>query len=124
MNIAVTSRAGSLRYNAYDAISREAFLAILRDGESRGLTSARFGGTWWFEPEMGFYRRRYRAEWLFPYDVKDPSYPFQAQNTLEPADYDYFLYTPANVPDTKGRKVRTIFRDEKTQLAIIALASE
>jgi len=113
----------SLRDNAYDAKSREAFLSIARDAKIRGLTSARIGGTWWFEPEMGFYPRRYRAEWLSPHDVKDPTYLYQAANTLMPLDYDYFLYTRANDPGLKAPRVRTIFHDNKTQLTIIAIDS-
>ena len=114
----------TIRYQAYDARSREAFLSILHHGQSRGLTSARFGGTWWFEPEMGFYRRRYRAAWLLPYDIKDRSFEVQTENSLEPADYDYFLYLPENEPDMSGRTVRTIFHDDKTQLTIIAISRQ
>ncbi len=119
---AVSLQARSLRYNAYDAESRNAFLAIQGDGLRRGLTSANIGGTWWYEPEMEFYRRKYHANWLAPYDVKDPSYPFQTQNKLAPPDYDYFLYTPENDPRLSGSENRSIFYDAKTGIRIIAIA--
>lgn len=111
----------SFRYNSYDARSREAFLSIAEDAKSRAAGAARIGGTAWYEPEIDFYRRRYHAQWLSPYDIKDHSFPLEVQNTLEPADYDYFVYTPANDPGLKGPGVRTIFHDEKTRLSIIVI---
>jgi len=110
------------RYNAYDVISRELFEAIAKDAGPRGLTNVRVGGTWWYEPEINFYRRRYKAEWLLPYEIKDRSYFWETPNSLVPADYDYFVYLPACDPGLSGPRVRSIFHDDKTQLIIIALA--
>jgi hypothetical protein len=110
------------RYNAYDVISRELFETIAKDAAPRGLTNVRVGGTWWYEPEINFYRRRYKAEWLLPYDIKDRSYFWETPNSLVPADYDYFVYLPACDPGLTGSRVRTIFHDDKTQVTIIALA--
>ena len=110
------------RYNAYDAISRELFQTIARDARSRGLTRARVGGTWWYEPEINFYRRRYKADWLLPYDIKDRSYFWETPNSLVPADYDYFVYLPASDPGFPGSRVRVLFRDDKTQVTVVALA--
>jgi hypothetical protein len=110
------------RYNAYDVISLDLYQAIARDAQARGLKNVRVGGTWWYEPEINFYRRRYRAEWLLPYDIKDRSYIWETPNSLVPADYDYFLYLPACDPGLTGPRVRSIFHDDKTQLTIIALA--
>lgn len=61
------------RYNAYDVISREVFETIAKDAAPRGLTNVRVGGTWWYEPEINFYRRRNKATWLLAYDIKDKS---------------------------------------------------
>jgi 4-amino-4-deoxy-L-arabinose transferase-like glycosyltransferase len=110
------------RYNAYDVISRELFETIAKDAAPRGLTNVRVGGTWWYEPEINFYRRRYKAGWLLPYDIKDRSYFWETPNSLVPADYDYFVYLPACDPGLTGSRVRTIFHDDKTQVTIIALA--
>jgi 4-amino-4-deoxy-L-arabinose transferase-like glycosyltransferase len=112
------------RYNAYDVISRELFETIAKDAVPRGLTSVRVGGTWWYEPEINFYRRRNKAEWLLPYDIKDRSYFWQTPNSLVPADYDYFVFIPASDPGLTGPRVRTIFHDDKTQVTIIALARQ
>lgn len=109
------------RYNAYDRISRELFLAVMRDAQPRHVADLRIGGTWWFEPEINFYRRRYKATILLPYDVKDPTYPFQATNSLIPRDYDYFVYTEKNRPDLTGRRVREVFRDPVTDLTAVAI---
>ena len=113
---------GMFRYNAYDHISRDVYHAIERDARSRGLKEARVGGTWWYEPEVNFYRLSTHASWMLPYDIKDPSTSWQTPNSLAPGDYDYFLYTPANDPALSGSRVKTIFRDDKTQLTIIAIA--
>ncbi len=52
--------------------------------------------TWWYEPEINFYRRRYTAEWMLPYDIKDHSSTrWNTPNSLVPSDYDYFVFTPA-----------------------------
>jgi hypothetical protein len=108
------------RYNAYDVISRELFETIAKDAVPRGLTNVRVGGTWWYEPEINFYRRRNRAEWLLPYDIKDRSYFWETPNSLVPDDYDYFVFIPASDPGLAGPRVRTIFHDDKTQVTIIA----
>jgi hypothetical protein len=109
------------RYNAYDVISRQLFLVISNDARSRGLTGVRVGGTWWYEPEINFYRRRYDAEWMKPYDVKDRSYFWESPGSLAPADYDYFVFVPPSDPGLAGPRVRTIFFDDRTQVTIIAL---
>jgi uncharacterized membrane protein len=109
------------RYNAYDAISRQLFLTISNDARSRGLTKVRVGGTWWYEPEINFYRRRYNADWMRPYDVKDHSYSWESPNSLAPADYDYFVFTPASDPGLTGPRVRTIFRDRVTEITVTAM---
>jgi hypothetical protein len=109
------------RYNAYDVISRQLFLCISNDARSRGLTGIRVGGTWWYEPEINFYRRRYNAEWMKPYDVKDRSYFWESPNSLVPADYDYFVFTPANDPGLTGPRMRTIFRDRVTNITVTAM---
>lgn len=114
----------SLRYNAYDVISRDLYQVIEKDALSRGLTNVRVGGTWWYEPEINFYRLRYRATWMLPYDIKDRSYFWQTPNSLAPGDYDYFVFIPASDPHLAGRNIRTIFHDHKTQTTIIALARE
>jgi hypothetical protein len=110
------------RYNAYDAISRELFQTIARDAQPRGLTNVRVGGTWWYEPEINFYRRRYKANWLLPYDIKDRSYFWETPNSFVPADYDYFVFLPASDPGLSGPRARVLFHDDKTQVTIIALA--
>jgi hypothetical protein len=118
---AVSMQTSYYRYNAYDVISRDLFAAIAKDAGPRRLTEVRVGGTWWYEPEINFYRRRYKAEWLLPFDIKDRSYFWETPNSLVPADYDYFVYLPACDPGLTGPRVRTIFHDQKTQLTIIAL---
>jgi hypothetical protein len=110
------------RYNAYDGISRDLYQAIEKDALSQGLTSARVGGTWWYEPEINFYRLKNRANWMLPYDVKDRSYFWQSPGALEPAGYDYFVFVPASDPQLSGPGIRTIYHDEKTQATIIAIA--
>jgi uncharacterized membrane protein len=114
----------SFRYNACDVISRDLYQAIAKDALSRGLTKVRVGGTWWYEPEINFYRLRDRARWMLPYDVKDRSYWWQDPGALEPAAYDYFVFVPAMDPYLTGPRVRTIFHDEKTQATIIAIAHD
>ena len=112
------------RYNAYDSIALELYQAIEHDAATHGLTKVRVGGTWWYEPEVNFYRRRYGADWLLPYDIKDRSYFWETPNSLVPADYDYFVFIPASDPGLKGPRARTIFHDDKTQVTIIALARQ
>lgn len=109
------------RYNAYDLISLDVYRAIANDAKSRNLAKARIGGTWWYEPEMNFFRRRYHADWLSPYEVVDISFGWQDPNAGAPSEYDYFLFTPANDPGLKGPRVRTIYHDDKTQLTILAI---
>jgi hypothetical protein len=109
------------RYNAYDRISRDVFLAIMKDAQPQHRTDLRIGGTWLFQPEIDFYRRRYNAAWLLPYDIKDRSHLTQAKNSLTPSDYDYFLYKGENEPDLKGRNARVLFRDSATNLTAIAI---
>jgi uncharacterized membrane protein len=108
------------RYNAYDIISRQLFKTISDDARARGLTGVRVGGTWWYEPEINFYRRRYGTEWMMPYDVKDRSYNWESPNSLSPADYDYFVFTPASDPGLTGPRFKTIFRDAPTGLVVSA----
>lgn len=110
-----------IRYNAYDVISRDLFLAISADAHSHGLTGVRVGGTWWYEPEVNFYRRRYNAQWLKPYDVKDRSYFWESPGALEPEDYNYYVFTSANDPGLFGPRVRTVFRDVGIGVTVIAL---
>jgi hypothetical protein len=112
----------SFRYNAYDVISRDLYEAIADDARSRGLTSVRVGGTWWYEPEVNYYRRRYQADWMLEYDVKDRSYWWKAPNSLAPADYDYFVFTPAGDPGLAGPRVRTIFRDGLRGITVVGIS--
>src|SRR6266849_964410 len=124
LDYASAVQARSFRYNAYDIISRDLYQAIEKDALSRGLTNARVGGTWWYEPEIDFYRRRYKAMWMLPYEIKDRSYFWQSPGALEPAAYDYFVFVPPSDPHLAGPRVRTIFHDEKTQATIIAIVHD
>jgi len=107
------------RYNAYDLISLDVYRAIANDAKSRGLSYARVGGSWWYEPEMNFFRRRYGAGWLTPYSVVDRSSHWQDPTAVPLAEYDYFLFTPASDPGLAGPRVKTIYHDDKTQLTIV-----
>jgi hypothetical protein len=107
------------RYNAYDSISRDMFRAVEGHARSRGLTGVRIGGSWWYEPEINFYRERYKAVWLLPYDVKDRSYWWETPNSLKPVDYDYFVFTPASDPGLAGPHIREVFRDRGTDIKVI-----
>lgn len=116
------------RYVAYDSISRQMFKSIVADAKSRGLATARVGGTWWYEPEVNFYRRRYKDNWISVYDVKSPEYHYQALNSLKPGDYDYFLCipddslcAPENISSFEGKPRRAIFFDSTTQLTVFAI---
>lgn len=111
----------SFRYNAYDVISRELYRAIEKDARSHGRANVRVGGTWWYEPEINFYRVRYRADWMLPYEIKDSSSTWQTPGTPDPSAYDYFVFTPANDPHLSGPPIRTIFHDDKTHATIIAI---
>jgi hypothetical protein len=108
------------RYNAYDVISRKLFQTIANDAKSRGLIDVRVGGTWWYEPEINFYRRRYNADWMKPYDIQDRSYFWRSPDSLQPADYDYYVYIPANDPGLTGSQSRRIFQDGTTHLTVVA----
>lgn len=108
------------RYNEYDVISRELFQSISTDAQSRGLTNVRVGGTWWYQPEIDFYRQRYHANWMMPYDIVDWSYWWNTPNKLAPAEYDYFVFTPANNPELTGPRVRVIFHDQTTRITVEA----
>lgn len=108
------------RYNAYDVVARDLYQSIAQDARARGLSTVRVGGTWWYEPEINFYRRRFRADWLLPYDVKDQSLGWQTPNALHPADYDYFLFTREGDPGLSGPRVRTLFHDPRFGITLIA----
>ncbi|MGO9110000.1 MAG: glycosyltransferase family 39 protein [Thermoguttaceae bacterium] len=110
----------TFRYNVYDARSREAFMSISKDAERRGLQEVRLGGTWWYEPELNFYRLRYHANRIRTYEMNDPSAPFGAQGLLRPADNDYFCFTSENKPDGGNVNWRVIFHDYKTDITIVA----
>jgi hypothetical protein len=112
----------NFRYNAYDDISRDMFLSISRDARQQGLANPRTAGTWWYWPEMNFYRRRYHSEWISTYDIKDPSQAWaNADNALRPADYDYFIYTPQNIPDLAGHRVRTVFQSDRWMVTVVQI---
>jgi len=119
---ALSLQTKSFRYNAYDVISRELYEAIANDARSRSLTNVRVGGSWWYEPEINYYRRRYKAIWMLEYEVKDRSYWWQTPNSLVPADYDYFVFTPAGDPGAIGPRVRTIYQDELRHITIVAIS--
>jgi hypothetical protein len=108
------------RYNQYDVISRELFQSISSDALSRGLTNVRIGGTWWYQPEIDFYRERYHAKSIMPYDVVDRSSWWNTPNALSPAEYDYFVFTPANDPGLVGPRFRVIFRNQMTEITVEA----
>ena len=108
------------RYNAYDVISLKLYQTIAEDAQRRGLTSVRVGGTWWYEPEINFYRRRFKASWLKEYDVKDKSYFWQSPDALEPLEYDYFVFTPASDPGLTGPRMRTVFQDRVRGITVVA----
>lgn len=119
---ALSLQAKSFRYSAYDVISRDLYQAIANDARHRALTNVRVGGTWWYEPEINYYRLRYKADWMLEYDIKDRSYWWQTPNSLTPADYDYFVFTPEGDPGLTGPHVRTIFRDGLRRITIVAIS--
>jgi hypothetical protein len=119
---ALSLQTKSFRYNAYDVISRELYEAIANDARSRHLANVRVGGTWWYEPEINYYRRRYKAEWMLEYEIKDRSYGWQTPNSLVPADYDYFVFTPAGDPGLAASQIRTIYHDELRHITIVAIS--
>lgn len=108
------------RYNAYDVISLKLYRAIAEDAQRRGLKSVRVGGTWWYQPEIDFYRIRYKATWMAEYDVKDKSYFWQSPGAMEPSEYDYFVFTRYWDPGLRGPQVRTVFKDDKTGTTVVA----
>jgi hypothetical protein len=112
----------ALRYNAYDVISLDLYQAIEKDARLHNLTNVHVGGTWWYEPEINFYRVSHHANWMLPYDIKDRSYWWHTPNSLVPADYDYFVFIPQSDPGLSGRRVRSIYYDAKTHLTIIAIS--
>jgi hypothetical protein len=119
---ALSLQAKSFRYNAYDVISRDLFEVIANDARPRNLAEVRVGGTWWYEPEINYYRRRNKANWMKEYDIKDRSYWWQTPNSLAPADYDYFVFTPAGDPGLAGPGVRTIFRDDLRGITVVGIS--
>jgi hypothetical protein len=98
------------------------FQVILNDARSRALSTVRVGGTWWYQPEIDFYRRRYKAESILPYDIKDPSYFWQTPNSLTPRDYDYFVFIPGSDPKLAGPQVQVIFHDNGVGVTVIRIA--
>jgi hypothetical protein len=121
MDYALALQTTSFRYNAYDVISRDLYQTIADDARTRGLATARVGGTWWYEPEINFYRRRYKATWMMEYDVKDKSYWWQTPNSLAPGDYDYFVFTRAGDPGLAGPQVKTIYHDATRGVTIVRI---
>jgi len=117
---ALSLQVTQFRYNAYDVISLRLYQTIADDAKRRGLTTVRVGGTWWYEPEINFYRRKFKAAWMMDYDIKDKSYWWQTPNDLKPPDYDYFVFTPAGDPGLTGPHVKTIFQDAHTGITIVA----
>jgi hypothetical protein len=120
LDYALSIQVKEFRYNAYDVISLKLYQAIADDAQRRGLKSVRVGGTWWYEPEINFYRRKLKATWMMDYDVKDKSYYWQSPNALEPLEYDYFVFTPAGDPGLTGPRVRTVFQDEVRGITVVA----
>jgi hypothetical protein len=117
---ALSIQVKEFRYQAYDVISLKLFQAIADDAQRQGLKSVRVGGTWWYEPEINFYRRKFKPTWMAEYDVVDKSYFWMSPNALAPAEYDYFVFTPAGDPGLQGARVSTIFRDGKRKITVVA----
>jgi hypothetical protein len=120
MDYGMSVQVKQFRYNAYDVISLKLYQTIAEDAQRRGLTSVRAGGTWWYEPEINFYRRKFKANWMKEYDVKDKSYVWQSPDALEPSEYDYFVFTPEGDPGLTGPHVRTIFQDGARGITVVA----
>jgi hypothetical protein len=108
------------RYNRYDVISHQLYQTIYTDARSRGLATVRVGGTWWYQPEIDFYSRRYRAAIMAPYDIVDWSYWWNTPGALSPANYDYFVFTSSNDPHLTGPRVRTIFHNAQFDVTVEA----
>lgn len=121
LDYALSLQVSQFRYQSYDVISRELFQVIANDAQRPSSTTVRVGGTWWYEPEINFYRRRYKANWMMEYDVKDKSYWWKTPNSLVPADYDYFVFTPEGDPGLRGPHVRTIFQDGVRGITVVAI---
>jgi 4-amino-4-deoxy-L-arabinose transferase-like glycosyltransferase len=117
---ALSLQVTQFRYNAYDVISLKLYQTIAGDAQRRALTNVRVGGTWWYEPEINFYRRKFNATWMAEYDVKDKSYFWQSPHALEPSQYDYFVFTPASDPGLTGPHVRTVFHDSVRAITVVA----
>lgn len=108
------------RYNQYDVISRDLFRTIYADAQSRNLANVRIGGTWWYQPEIDFYTRRYHATTIAPYDTVDRSYWWNTPNALAPEKYDYFVFTQLNDPFLSGPRIRSIFHNATFGVAVEA----
>jgi hypothetical protein len=108
------------RGSSYDVISLKLYQAIADDAQRRGLTNVRVGGTSWFEPEINFYRQKFKATWMAEYDVKDRSYGWQSPNSLEPSQYDYFVFRPESDPGLTGPHVRTVFQDGLREITVVS----
>jgi hypothetical protein len=122
LNYSSCVQTASFRYNAYDVISRGVCQAISSDAQERSLNDVRVGRTWWYEPEINFYRRRYKANWMMEYDIKDRSFWWQTPNSLATADYDYFVFTSAGDPGLAGPRVRTIFRYDPRGITVVGIS--
>jgi hypothetical protein len=120
MDYGMSVQVKQFRYNAYDVISLKLYQTIAEDAQRRGLTSVRVGGTWWYEPEINFYRRKFKAKWMKEYAVKDKSYVWQSPDALEPSEYDYFVFTPEGDPGLTGPHVRTILQDGVRGITVVA----
>lgn len=121
LDYALSLQARQSRYNAYDVISLRLYQAIADDAQRRGLKSVRVGGTWWYEPEINFYRRKLNATWMAEYDVVDKSYFWKSPNALPPADYDYFVFIPASDPGLAGPNIRTILHDGVRGVTVVVI---
>lgn len=108
------------RYNEYDAFSRNLFQTIYNDARSHDLKNVRIGGTWWYQPEIDFYTRRYHAAAIAPYEIVDRSYWWNTPDAMAPADYNYFVFTPSNDPHLAGPGFRVIFHDAATGITVDA----
>lgn len=62
----------------------------------------RVGGAWIYEPSFNFYRALYRAEWIAPYP---------RVWAARPADYDYFVYHPADLGTGEIPRMRVLYAD-------------
>jgi hypothetical protein len=111
----------TFRYNVYDAHSREAFTSVVKDAREKGLKDVQMGGTWWYEPELNFYRLRYQANQMRAYQVLNVASPFVSLNLQKVADYDYLCLTAENKLDVENQGWRVVFRDDTTGITIAAI---